>query len=68
MSAQRRSGSRASSSAPICAATAVGAVAGTIVGGYLPQRTLGRGFAVVVTLLALFLLTDVLVLGGPPTA
>ena len=54
--------------AVLAGATAVGAIAGTVVGVRLPQRTLGRTFAVVVALLALFLLTDVLVLGGPPTA
>jgi uncharacterized protein len=52
----------------LAAATGVGTIAGTIVGGRLPNRVLARGFALVVTALALFLLTDVLVLGGPPTA
>jgi hypothetical protein len=32
----------------------------------LPGAALARGFAAVVCLLALFLLVDVLVLGGPP--
>ena len=54
--------------AVLAGATAVGTLAGTVVGGRLPQRTLGRAFAIVVALLALFLLTDALVLGGPPTA
>lgn len=54
--------------AVLAGATGVGTIAGTFVGSRLPQRTLARGFAVVVALLALFLLTDALVLGGPPTA
>jgi uncharacterized protein len=52
----------------LAGATGIGAIAGTIVGGRLPQRVLARGFALVVGLLAVFLLTDALVLGGPPTA
>ena len=39
---------------------------GTVVGERLPQQVLRRGFAVLVTLVALALLIDVLVLGGPP--
>jgi uncharacterized membrane protein YfcA len=46
--------------------TAIGAIVGALVSGRLPQATLGRLFALVVALLALFLLVDVLVLGGPP--
>ena len=50
----------------LAGSTAVGALGGTAVGGRLPQAALGRGFAVVVTLVALFLLADTLLLGGPP--
>ncbi len=54
--------------ASLAGATAVGALLGTLVGGRLPQRMLGRGFALVVTAVAVFLLADVVVLGGPPGA
>ncbi|MBA2349280.1 MAG: sulfite exporter TauE/SafE family protein [Solirubrobacterales bacterium] len=54
--------------AALAGATAVGAVTGTQVGQRLPQALLGRAFAVVVALIALFLLVDVLLLGGPPQA
>ena len=47
--------------------TAVGALLGTIVGRRLPQRHLGRAFALVVTAVALFLTVDTLFLGGPPS-
>ena len=47
-------------------ATGVGALVGTIYAQRVPQAVLGRGFAGVVSLLALFLLVDVLALGGPP--
>lgn len=50
----------------LAGSTAVGALCGTLVGQRVPQRTLGRGFAVVVAAVALFLLVDVLALGGPP--
>ena len=43
-----------------------GALAGSAVADRLPQAVLGRAFAGVVAALALFLLVDVLVLGGPP--
>ncbi len=49
-------------------ATAVGALVGTLCAQRVPQAVLGRGFAVVVALLALFLLVDVLALGGPPAS
>ncbi len=52
--------------AALAGSTAVGALAGTMLGRRLPERQLGRAFAVVVTALAVFLLVDVLVLGGPP--
>jgi uncharacterized membrane protein YfcA len=54
--------------AALAAGTAAGALLGTTVGQRLPQAALGRAFAIVVTLVALFLLIDVLALGGPPTA
>ncbi len=46
--------------------TGVGALLGTIYAQRIPQAGLGRAFAIVVALLALFLLTDALLLGGPP--
>ncbi len=46
--------------------TAVGAFLGAHVAERLPQAALGRAFAVVVSAVALFLLVDVLALGGPP--
>ena len=50
----------------LCGGAAVGAVVGTSIGRRVPTRVLGRSFGVVVALVALFLLLDVLVLGGPP--
>ena len=50
----------------MAAATAAGALLGTIVGDRLPQRALGRGFSIVVALVAIFLLTDTLAFNGPP--
>jgi len=47
--------------------TALGAYLGTRVSGRLPQAVLGRAFAIVVCAVALFLLADVLLLGGPPS-
>lgn len=52
--------------AALAAATAVGALAGTLVAERLPQEALGKGFAVVVLAVAVFLCVDTLVLGGPP--
>jgi len=49
-------------------ATAVGALVGTLFAQRVPQAMLGRAFAVVVALLALFLLVDTLLLGGPPAS
>ena len=54
--------------AAIALPTAIGAWAGTRISARLPAPALGRGFAVLVCALALFLLVDVLVLGGPPGA
>jgi len=50
----------------LAVATGFGALLGTVLGERLPQQVLQRGFAVLVTLVALALLIDVLVLGGPP--
>ena len=50
----------------LAGATAAGALVGSRIAGRLPQQTLGRAFAVVVTLVALFLTVDTLALGGPP--
>lgn len=52
--------------ATLAAATAAGAFIGSLVGGRLPQATLGKGFAIMVVAVAAFLLVDVSVLGGPP--
>jgi uncharacterized membrane protein YfcA len=46
--------------------TAVGALCGTLVGNRLPQRLLGKAFAIVVAAVAMFLLIDTLAFGGPP--
>ena len=54
--------------AALAVATGVGAVAGTTFGARLPQQVLARAFSVVVAALAVFLLADVLLLGGPPTS
>ena len=50
----------------LSAATAAGALTGSLLGQRVPQAALGRAFAVVVGLLAVFLLLDTLLLGGPP--
>jgi uncharacterized membrane protein YfcA len=47
-------------------ATGAGALVGSLFAQRVPQAMLGRAFAVVVALLALFLLVDTLALGGPP--
>ena len=54
--------------ATLAASTMLGALLGTAVAEQLPQQLLARSFAVIVTLVALFLLADALLLGGPPTA
>ncbi|HEY1540522.1 MAG TPA: sulfite exporter TauE/SafE family protein [Solirubrobacteraceae bacterium] len=46
--------------------TAAGALAGSILAQRVPQAALGRAFAVVVAGIAVFLLVDTLLLGGPP--
>lgn len=43
-----------------------GALAGAMLAGRVPQRTLGRGFALMVTAVAAYLLVSATVLGGPP--
>ncbi|HEX5712969.1 MAG TPA: sulfite exporter TauE/SafE family protein [Solirubrobacterales bacterium] len=48
-------------------AAVIGALAGSSLGSRVSTATLSRAFAVVVALLALALLIDVLVLGGPPS-
>ena len=48
-------------------AAAVGARSGSALGARVSTEALGRAFALVVALLALALLVDVLVLGGPPS-
>ena len=52
--------------ATLAASTMVGALLGTAVAERLPQQLLARGFAVIVTAVALFLLADATLLGGPP--
>jgi uncharacterized protein len=53
--------------AALAGSTAAGALVGTTASRRLPQAALGRAFAVVVALIALLLLVDTLVLGGPPS-
>ena len=48
--------------------TAAGALIGTVVAQRVPQAALGRAFALVVALVAVYLLVDTLLLGGPPHA
>ena len=50
----------------LCAAAAAGALAGTSLGRRLEVATLAHAFSFVVAVVALFLLVDVLLLGGPP--
>ena len=52
--------------AALSLSTAAGALAGTLFAQRVPQALIGRAFAVVVAALALFLLLDTLLLGGPP--
>jgi len=51
----------------LSASTATGALIGSIFAQRVPQASLGRAFAVLVGLLAVFLLVDTLLLGGPPS-
>jgi uncharacterized protein len=50
----------------LCAAAAAGALAGSSLAGRLEPRVLTHAFAAVVATVALLLLADVLLLGGPP--
>jgi uncharacterized protein len=52
--------------AELAGATGIGALLGTTIGERLPQHVLRRGFAILVTVVALALLVDVVALGGPP--
>lgn len=52
--------------AALAASTAIGALAGTHIGQELPQEALGKGFAIVVAAVAIFLLVDTLAFNGPP--
>jgi uncharacterized membrane protein YfcA len=54
--------------AALTAACVAGAVAGALLAGRIPQRQLGRGFALLVVAVAGYLLVSVTVLGGPPGA
>jgi uncharacterized membrane protein YfcA len=54
--------------AAMTTACMAGAVAGAALAGRIRQRTLGRGFAVLVVGVAGYLLISVAFLGGPPTA
>jgi uncharacterized membrane protein YfcA len=54
--------------AALAVPTALGAFVGARLSARLPAAALGRAFAAVVCVLALFLLLDVLLLGGPPSA
>ena len=47
-------------------ATGAGALGGSLVAHRIAQARLGHAFAVIVALIGLFLLADVLLLGGPP--
>ena len=53
--------------AALALTTMAGAVFGSAVADRLPQAALGRAFALIVAALAVFLLVDVVALGGPPT-
>lgn len=48
------------------AACVAGALAGAALASRVPQRTLGRGFALLVTAVAAYLLVSAAFLGGPP--
>ncbi len=52
--------------ATLAAACVVGALLGATLASHVPQRVLGRSFAVMVVGVALYLLASVLVFGGPP--
>jgi uncharacterized membrane protein YfcA len=50
----------------LAVSTGTGAFVGSLVGERLPQLVLRRGFALIVSAVAIALLVDVLALGGPP--
>ena len=50
----------------LCGAAAAGALVGSAAGRRLPERTLALAFGAIVAVVAVFLLADVLLLGGPP--
>lgn len=52
--------------ATMTVACVIGALAGVRLAARVPQRLLGRGFAVLVTSVAAYLLVSVSLLGGPP--
>lgn len=52
--------------AAMTVACAAGALAGVSAGDRVPQRQLGRGFALLVTAVATYLVVSVAFLGGPP--
>lgn len=52
--------------AALSGCTGLGAVIGTRIGQRVPQAALGRAFAAVVAVIAVFLLVDTLLLNGPP--
>jgi uncharacterized membrane protein YfcA len=54
--------------ATMATACVIGVLLGASAASRVPQRLLGRGFAVMVVAVALYLLTSVLLLGGPPGA
>lgn len=53
--------------AALAGSCAAGALFASVYAQRVPQAVLGRAFAVVVAVLAVFLLVDTLLLGGPPT-
>ncbi len=53
--------------AALTLACVAGAVAGARMAGRLPERVLGRGFALLVVAVAAYLLISVAFLGGPPS-
>ena len=53
--------------AVVTAGCVIGAIAGATLASRLPQRELGRSFALVVVAVAAYLLVSIVLLGGPPT-
>lgn len=50
----------------LCIGATVGALVGSSIGRRLSPRSLAHGFGIAVAAIAIFLLVDVLILGGPP--